>query len=422
MNVIRLQAKFIVVSSERILHPGQIVVQRGRVVEVTQRTDARPDIDLGEVALLPSLVNCHTHLEFSDLRHPLPAGDNFPAWIGAVVRYRDARQAQISDLIETGLQECFLSGTSLVGDIVTQPWLPSRLATNPTFSGETAWCEHLGPVAEPRVVAMTEVLGLTVDRFRSTVAWAEACRATDASQSARIEEIGISPHAPYSLLQPLASEFLQQLDPEVITAMHVAESQEERQWTEAGEGPFATAFERLGIPLPSQRMQINEAIDLLKRQRRSLLIHGNYLTPREMDQLAQAQNVSVVYCPRTHQHFGHAPYPWRELQSRNIRVVLGTDSLASNPDLQLWRELVTARQQHSELSATTALAAVTEQGAMALGRQHDHGSLNVGKLAYMNVVTTPAELKPVDLLEHLTTNDCQPRPLALSRLARGLSN
>src|SRR4029077_3035215 len=65
-----------------------------------------------------------------------------------------------------------------------------------------------------------------------------------------------------------------------------------------------------------------------------LLVHGNYLS----NTAHLPANATVVYCPRTHAAFGHAPHPFRELLNRGVRVALGTDSLASNPDLDVLAE------------------------------------------------------------------------------------
>src|SRR5690606_23901877 len=72
---------------------------------------------------------------------------------------------------------------------------------------------------------------------------------------------------------------------------------------------------------------------------RALVIHGNFLEAADLDFLAGQPQMSVVYCPRTHHHFGHSPHPWKRMREQGIRVVLGTDSRASNPDLSLFREL-----------------------------------------------------------------------------------
>jgi cytosine/adenosine deaminase-related metal-dependent hydrolase len=145
-----------------------------------------------------------------------------------------------------------------------------------------------------------------------------------------------------------------------------------------------------------------------------LLIHGNYLLESELDQIAQT-NTAIVYCPRTHQHFGHSGYPLQAMLERSIPVVLGTDSRASNPDLSIWRECCQARQQHSAVwNAADALASITTLPARVLGIENDFGSLHPGGKAFLNCVSTPEGATAQTLLERLVqpAGD-HPQPLFL---------
>jgi cytosine/adenosine deaminase-related metal-dependent hydrolase len=269
------------------------------------------------------------------------------------------------------------------------------------------WEQHLGPISYPKIIACPELIGLDAERFEQNVRWAHEIIAGDRSRvSPVLGGLGISPHAPYSLWAEGAralrhGNWLASL----VMAMHVAESLDEREWLSSGTGAFRTAFEQLGVPLANDRLQIEEAIELLRAAQRSLLIHGNFLNAQELDRLAASRQVSVVACPRTHSHFGHAPYPLDAMLRRGINVVIGTDSRASNPDLNLWREMKAARCKHPELSATAALGAITIQAAQALGCDHELGTLEVGKLAYINVLRTERPVGAAQLLDFITAPD-----------------
>jgi cytosine/adenosine deaminase-related metal-dependent hydrolase len=129
---------------------------------------------------------------------------------------------------------------------------------------------------------------------------------------------------------------------------------------------------------------------LLAAAQRALVIHGNYLDDEERDYLARhRQRLSLVYCPRTHQYFGHAPYPLEELLARGVRVVLGTDSRASNPDLSLGDELRFAAARHPTVSPQELLRGATLDAATALGLERELGSLTVGKLASFIALPLP---------------------------------
>lgn len=440
MEAIRFQCKFCIVSATQVLQPAQLVVRHGRIAEVVEGSPHRPDVDLGETLLMPGLVNPHTHLEFSELQQAFPAGENFPAWISQVVRYRAEQQARhdltgplanrqaLRDSMQLGLQEAFRSGTVLLGDIVTSPWMPSDYPGAKQFAhrfeaslGQVSadcaarrlsdhisaadWGEHLQPLSYPRVLPFTELIGLSAQRCAEICRWSQAARAGFGSELQI--DAGVSPHAPYSVHFPSITAALQQLPKSTRVAMHVAESRDELQWLEQGEGAFRQAFERLGLAVEASPPSIEQCVELLSRYQQALLIHGNYLNPTQIERIAAAASIAVVYCPRTHEHFGHAPYPFEALRAAGVPVVLGTDSRASNPSLSLWDEVACAAGWHPHCSPSEWLASVTLGPARALGVSKDFGSLQVGRWASAVAMPARGDWTIDNLLEALCASSAE---------------
>lgn len=418
----RVQAEFIVVDPKLILTNCQLLIRDGRIAELSETPQVQADLYLDNSTLMPGFINSHTHLDLSDLAEPFPAGASFPEWIAAVVGHRRHQLGSLQSAgfkrlrqqtIASGLRECLQMGTAALIDIVTFPWSMDQFSD---AGGAGTDCDHDSTIVRryPQIVALAEVLGLEHRRFQQTLAWARGLLklADQADLGKPFSSLGISPHAPYSLIHPDAIVPLQQIQPQAIMAMHIAESLEEREWVESGEGPFREFYQRLGLPIDRPRMQIAEAIELLASRSRSLLIHGNYLLESELDRIAQS-NITIVYCPRTHQHFRHRGYALRSMLEREIPVTLGTDSRASNPDLSIWRECCEARQLHSSYwSASQSLAAITTLPAHILGREQDLGSLHPGCEAFLNVVRTPIAATSESLLDQLIRPEGQhPQPL-----------
>jgi cytosine/adenosine deaminase-related metal-dependent hydrolase len=112
---------------------------------------------------------------------------------------------------------------------------------------------------------------------------------------------------------------------------------------------------------------------------RGLVVHGNYLNDEDISFLAKQPQLSVVYCPRTHAYFGHQNHPWPKLLEAGVRVVLGTDSRASNPDLNLWEEVKFLSRTHPEVPPEQWIQWATRDGAIALyGPSTKLGTLQVG--------------------------------------------
>jgi cytosine/adenosine deaminase-related metal-dependent hydrolase len=358
---------------------GVVEVTAGRITAVGAGTGAVTH-ELGNVAILPGLVNAHTHLELSDIDAPLSPSGPFTAWLRAVIghrRQRPAAEETAGRILRAGARECLLSGTTLVGDIVSSDWSEETTAA--------PW---------PRPVAFLELLGLAPDRIEPQLARARRhLRPGPEGAAAGRSVRALSPHAPYSVhprllagLIDLASEF------GVPLAMHLAETAAERELVEQGTGEFVEFLTSLGVWQPGvipRGLRILDYLQELAVLSRVLVVHGNDLTVEELDFLATWQGASVVYCPRTHAWFGHQRHPWLELLARGVNVAIGTDSRASNPDLSLWNELLFLRRRHPQVAPARLLELGTLRGARALGQEVETGSLAAGKRADLAIIELP---------------------------------
>ncbi|MEO1616859.1 MAG: amidohydrolase family protein [Planctomycetota bacterium] len=360
-------------------------MEEDRIVELGERrrlgTATKSWVDLGEVTLLPECVNAHTHLEFSDIENPIGRpGIPLFDWIGLVVSARgrvsdEARQ----HAIEIGLRESLDAGVGLIGDIATTP------------------CEYSETLAGS-VVSFAEVLGLTAERSQERMRSARRH-----AENLFANRFAISPHAPYSTPPELISSCVDlAVQRDCAVAMHVAESPAERLLLETGEGGFASALKSAGFwqdgLFPWQVEEpVHEIIRQLARAPRALLVHGNDLRADEIEALSKTSSVSVVYCPRTHDFFGYQLHPVGELLRAGVRVAIGTDSRASNPDLSVWNEVRFLLKHRQDLSPEKVLWMATRGGAEALlGKTTDRGCLRNGTPAH-RILVLPS---PGDRLEH----------------------
>src|SRR5262249_19395473 len=212
-----------------------------------------------------------------------------------------------------GLTACIRTGTTLVGDI----------------SADGGSWEVLAG-ATLRAVVFRELLGLLLER--AEIACLELRSWLDRIQPSPTCRPGVSPHAPYSVR---ASLFFLATTWGFPLAIHLAETEAELDLLMLRRGPFVEFLEDLGVWDPKAlAADPEEVLRLTNTVAPVLYVHGNFLRP----EAPIPQNGSVVSCPRTHAAFGHPTHPFREFLSRGVRVALGTDSLASNPDLDLLAE------------------------------------------------------------------------------------
>jgi cytosine/adenosine deaminase-related metal-dependent hydrolase len=360
------------------LREGTITITSGRIVAVEPAGTRRADLDFGNVAIIPGLVNAHTHLDLTGFREPIPATGTFPDWLRAVIAYRGTRsQEQVQADIRAGIAESLQAGVTLVGDIASQGQSWDALAASPL-----------------RAVVFHELLGLSEARAEEAAVQARAWLHTHpATPTCRP---GLSPHAPYSvraeLFRAAANLATEHACP---VAVHLAESTEERQLLESHEGPFVSFLRERSVWEPEGLVRdFAEVIRANAFAPRLLLAHGNYLDPR----LSLPSNTAVVYCPRTHAHFRHAPHPFRQFLAQGVRVTLGTDSRASNPDLDLLAEVRFLHRIAPDVPGETLLKMATLWGAQALGWGEETGSLEPGKSADLAVVALADQGDPYEAL------------------------
>jgi aminodeoxyfutalosine deaminase len=347
------------------LERGVVAVAGDKIVAVEPHGRLSVDIDLGDAAVLPGLVNAHTHLDLTGLRGLAPPNPHFTGWLRQVIAHRRGRTPeQVQADIRTGLAESLRFGTTLVGDISGDggSWL--ALANAPM-----------------RAVVFREFLGLPKDR--ASGAWERLDRWLGSQTATPTCRPGASPHAPYSVRSSL---FFAAATRGVPVAVHLAETAAEQELLVLRRGPFVSFLRDLGVWEPEGLADdTDHVLRLLNGLQPTLIVHGNFLNLTA----AIPANASVVYCPRTHAAFGHSPHPFREFLARGVRVAVGTDSLASNPDLDVLAEIRFLHRLYPDLPGATLLRMATLSGAEALGWADETGSLAPGKSADLVVVPLP---------------------------------
>jgi cytosine/adenosine deaminase-related metal-dependent hydrolase len=374
---ITLRARHVLPMAADAIENGWVRIERGRIAAIGRGQPSGPVHDLGDAIILPGLVNAHTHLEFSDLDRPLPAGGGLPAWIERVVAMRRSRAASGTDeaarlaaAIASGLKQSSAAGVTAIGEIAT--------AAHP-MAGQ----------AGPLVRVFRETLGLssvTMHAARSSL------RRDLDRMSAEGTCIGISPHAPYSVAESLGREVVgEAVRRRLPVMMHLAESREEAELLATGGGAFRTLLEQLGAwqpDSPPRLLPLADWITLLAKAPRGVVVHGTFLPEDQaaLSRLARHRDrLCVVVCPRTTLALSGRLPPVEAFRAAGIRVAIGTDSRASNPDLSVLAEC-RALVEGGVVSPRDALAMATQHGAWALGFERRCGILSPGRSADLAIL------------------------------------
>ena len=371
MNAMSLTARWVFPVAGPPLERGVVAIRDGRIEAVLSHGERTADHDLGNVALVPGFVNPHTHLDLSGARGLVPptAADRFTEWLRGVIAFRRGRTSeQVQADIRAGLAECLRFGTTLVGDIAADG------ASWDAFDR-----------TECRGVVFRELLGLTESGAAAAL---EAGRNWFHSRNETATlRAGLSPHSPYSVrrsLFPAAGQIVRVK--KRPTAIHLAEWRAEMELIASRRGPLVAFLEQLGVWEEAGLVEsITGVMRACDQRQPKLFIHGNHLAPSTRI----PRNSTIVYCPRTHAAFDHPPHPFREFLRRGVRIAFGTDSLASNPDLDILAEARFVHARHPDMPGESLLRAITLAGAEALGWANETGSLEPGKSADLVAIPLP---------------------------------
>ncbi len=349
--------------------------------------------DLGEVILMPGLINAHCHLDYTMMKGALFGGGSFSAWIQRLnALRRSLDQRDYLDAIALGLKELRHWGCSTVLNIESFPELIQFLPELPI-----------------RVWWFLEVMDVR-SRLHSSEALAGAIQFFEKAGEGH-GGFGLSPHAPYTVsrdLYQLVGTYAQKYRLPVCT--HLAESEEETLMFTRGEGALYEFLRSIGRSMDDcqGKTPVEAVIGQGLLPQGSLLVHMNSLSQGDRELLGRtAGEYSVIHCPRTHQFFGRPTFDLEFYRGERIPVLLGTDSLASNHDLNMFSEMRAMAASYPSLDPMEILSMVTTRPAAAIARSGRIGELSPGALA--DFIAIPDPMGEGGLAERVLANTLPPQ-------------
>ncbi|MBA3297079.1 MAG: amidohydrolase family protein [Acidobacteria bacterium] len=321
-----------------------------------------------DAAILPGLVNAHTHLELSWMRGQTAPAPSMPQWVESLMALRRTVDHEPVWPTVEAIREARAAGTSLVGDV-----------TNTLAS--------YSPLADSEMSAAIfhELLGFDVANATAVVADAHA-------HLAALPRIGrlrtfIAPHAPYSVSAELLRAIADGEQRRVT--IHLGESAEEMEFLQSGTGAWRTLLTAFGVWSDTWTAPSCSPVEYIARHGllndRLLAVHCVQLGHDDLRRLADA-GATVVTCPRSNRWTGAGVPPVERFYDSGVRVAVGTDSLGSVDDLNMFSELATLRELAPSIPARALLESATRHGADALGFGREMGTIEPGKRAELIAV------------------------------------
>ncbi|MBU2538780.1 MAG: amidohydrolase family protein [Proteobacteria bacterium] len=382
------RAPFVVSGTGPVIVDGAVLTEDGLVVAVgpyvdLKDADAKQEDYEGHV-LTPSLVNCHAHLELSHLAmlsENSPVSGDMTGWIRSLLaaRAENSDQEIVHDAALMALARLYGAGCRAVADIGNM--LDSRL---------------LGDGFKTEVFFFLELLGLCGESEESALALLSGIDA----------DVRCAAHAPYSSGPRLIRALKERAQAgKGLLTMHVAESTQEIEFLRTGGGPFRNFLAERGVEVdlftsPGMgSVKYLDSLGVLDSQ--TLCVHGVHVEDEEISLLA-ARGATVCLCPGSNRFMGVGLAPVEKMLAQNIPLVLGTDSLASNPRLSLWQEMQVLREDHPGIAPEAVFAMASFNGARLLGLGERLGTVVPGVSSSLLAVRCPAK-NEADVFEHLTS-------------------
>ena len=303
---------------------------------------------------MPGVLNGHVHLEFSGFETPVGGGEDFAAWVGSLFADERARGPRAPEVWSAGIAEVLASGTSWVSDV------GGGSAEAMRASGLAGICHH-------------ELLGFDAAMLPDAMAKAQR----DGAVGREVVERA-SPHAMFSTAPALVEACCR---PGLAPAtMHLGETEQEAAFLLRREGPLAELLDRLGRdwrPLAwPQRSAVENLANLGVLGPGLLLVHGVFVSAEDKAKVAEA-GAGVCFCPRSNLHItGQLPDVPAWLEA-GVRCVIGTDSRASSPDLDVWKDVAVLAEAYPQVPTERWVRMVTDGAAEVFGAK-GFGRLEVG--------------------------------------------
>jgi len=374
------RAPWVIPVTSAVLSDGAVVLDQDSIIAVGQYDDivARfSDLPVTKCSgvILPALVNAHIHLDLS-IYGPVPqesAESSMCDWISSLLKKRMDSNYSIQEIRDAAEKIAVKQHESGVG---------LMLDTGNTDLGKFQSCSA-------EIISLFEMLG------PSKLATEAAIKTITELPCHRM----VTGHAPYSTTPELL-KFIKKrsIEKDSIFSFHLLENLDESLLLIKGSGCFSKFLKERGatsdtFPIPG--IDTKGVVGYLQKtgilDRNTLCVHCVHLSDQEIKLIAES-DAYICLCPTSNSFLNVGRAPLERILNHGLLPALGTDSITSNPMLDMWDEMALVKQNHPTVSVDTILSMATHGGAMALHREKRFGSLECGRTSsILNICATHYE-------------------------------
>jgi len=345
-----------------------VTTDDGTVNDIIPVSEAGDDVIQLKGILSPGFVNCHCHLELSHMKAHISQKSGLIQFVVDVVQQRHFREEEILRAIEKAEDEMLQNGIVAVGDICNNVLtLPQKTKGRIFYHNFIEASGFLPSIAEQRFQRSR-------DLFREYAKY----------YSLPVESNSIVPHAPYSVSDELW-ELIIRFPGNHLLTIHNQETEGENEWFISKTGEFQTLYEKMNID-PSHfkatgKTSFQSFIHRFLPNQSVILVHNVHTSQADLNSQLHTPNSKVYWCIciKANQYISGTVPPIDLLMKNDCKIVLGTDSLASNDELNILSEIATIQKFFPHIPLETMLEWATINGAKALEMDSILGSFEKEK-------------------------------------------
>lgn len=363
----------------------------GEVIEIVPENESGENVEIYDGIICPGFVNAHCHLELSHLKGIISEHTGLVDFVLNIIALRNYSPDVILDSARKAEEEMRSNGIVAVGDICNNAL---------TVSPKLKYC-------------------INYHNFIEVSGWVPQGASTRFNQARTVYDeflknelcASMVPHAPYSVCEGLWAELNSSFKNKVVT-IHNQETIHEDSLFLRGEGDFIRMFEKMNIDISFYKAPSKRSLEVYFKNlfptKSVILVHNTFTTAEDIEFInankPAQQLVSFCLCPNANLYIENTMPPVKLLLENNCRIVLGTDSLASNRQLSILEEMKTIANHFPEIQLETMLGWATLNGAQALNMDTVLGSFDIGKTPGVTLINKiengkiTAESKAINLL------------------------
>lgn len=357
------------VSSSPLKNGVVAVNDSGEIQQILTAGEAKNfDVMHYKGAIVPGFINTHCHLELSHMLGQIPEKTGLVEFVQRIIKSRQSEASQIDLAMQKADQQMFDNGIVAVGDIANQ--IASKKIKEKSKIHYHTFIEALGFNPERAAAIMNYVKEIKQD-FEPLPA-------------------SIVPHAPYTVSPQLFKLIREEAEKaNAFISVHNQETVDENAFFEGKTGGFLKLYEFLGMDIsffePTRKTSLKTWLPYINEQK-TLLVHNTVSSQADIEFAKQSNpNLYWCLCPRANLYIENTLPDVDLLMEEDVKITLGTDSLASNHQLNILAEMITL-QQHKKVGFEQLLQWGTINGAEFLGLDRQLGTIEIGKTPGLNLI------------------------------------